>query len=90
MTAQIGGGGFWGVSEWEYREAVRRVRNAPPKGQGRAEAMRRIAADYGVSLRTLQRWMTYDVQAVRCGKYEALFVIGKKRPSQVTPWEKAA
>ena len=91
MTAQTAGATWWKLSEWEFREAVKRTRAAKrlPKGD-RSEAYRRIAADYGVSVRTLERWVTYDVRSVRCGKFEALFVIGKKRPSQVTPWEKAA
>ena len=91
MTAQTAGATWWKLSEWEFREAVRRTREAKalPKGS-RADAYRRIASDYGVSVRTLERWLGYDLRTVRCGKYEALFVIGKKRPSQVTPWERAA
>lgn len=82
---------WWTVSEWEFHEARRRARAAIalPRGQ-RTEALRRVAVDYDVSPRTLRRWLTYDVRSVTCGEYEALFVLTTKRPSQVTPWEKAA
>lgn len=90
MTHQAGGGGWWPVSEWEFREAVGRVRTVLEGPKPHVPHMESIALDYGVSVRTLYRWARYDVRSVRCGKYEALFVIGKNRPSQVTPWEKAA
>lgn len=83
---------FWFVSEWEFHEAVRRTREAIrlPYGQ-RDAALRGIAAEYGVSARTLRRWVGYKVTTVKCDKYHALFVIGAgRRPSQVTPWERAA
>ena len=91
MTHQAGGGGWWSVSWWEFEEVRRKLReiSALPRGQRQA-ARRTLAAAYGVSDRTLYRWAHYTVREVACGKYRALFVIGKNRPSQVTPWEKAA
>ena len=85
------GGAWWHLSEWEFREAVKRTRAALrlPHGQ-RSEALRRVAVDYGICERTLRRWLTYDVKALRIGSYEALFVLKNGKPSQVTPWEKAA
>ena len=90
MTAQTGAA-WWPVSVWEFEEVRRKLReiDALPHGQ-KGPAVRNLAFRYGLSPRTIQRWRHYTVEAVRCGKYEALFVIGKKRPSQVTPWEKAA
>jgi DNA-binding transcriptional MocR family regulator len=90
MTHQLANS-WWRVSEWEFHEAVRRTREAEqlPRGQ-RTPEKRRIAADYGVSVKTLERWLGYSVQTVACGKYRAMFVISTGRPSQVTPWEKAA
>ena len=90
MTAQTGST-WWPVSVWEFEEIRRKLREIAALPHGcRKRARRNLADSIGLSERTLLRWQTYDVQAVRCGKYEALFVIGKKRPSQVTPWEKAA
>jgi hypothetical protein len=82
----------WRVSAWEFREAQRRATEASclPDGQ-RWDAMKRIAADYGISLRTLYRWMHYTVHETRVGPFSALFIVNSGRlPSQVTPWEKAA
>lgn len=81
---------WWRVSEWEFREAVRRTRDAQRLPRGRTDAKRRIAADYGVCVRTLERWVAYDVRSVKVGKHVALFVLGRGAPSQVTPWERAA
>jgi hypothetical protein len=82
---------WWQVSMWEFYEAQRRIRDAAdlPRGR-RAAAYRSIASDYGIATRTVYRWARYTVESVRCGKFEALFVIGSRRPSQVTPWERAA
>ena len=79
------------VSDWEFREAVDRMRHAMtlPRGERRA-VIRGIAIDYGVSERTLYRWIRYTLHTIRVGKYEALFVIGSGTPSQVTHWEQAA
>lgn len=79
------------MSVWEFEEVRRKLREIAtlPHGQ-KGRARRNMADEYGVSERTLLRWAGYTVEAVQCGKYEALFVIGTKRPSQVTPWEKAA
>lgn len=91
MTHQTGGGGWWPVSVWEFTEVKRKLREIAvlPHGQ-RGRARQAMAADYGVSERTLLRWAAYDVEAVRCAGYEALFVVGRNRPSQVTPWEQVA
>jgi hypothetical protein len=91
VTAQRAGNAWWPVSVWEFDEVQRKLREiaALPYGY-RKRARRNLADSIGLSERTLLRWQTYNVEAVSCGKYEALFVIGKKRPSQVTPWEKAA
>lgn len=91
MTAQRTGMSWWPVSAWEFEEVKRKLREiaAMPHGQ-RKRARQNLAASYGLSERTLCRWVHYDVKSVRCGRYEALFVIGKNRPSQVTPWEKVA
>ena len=43
------------------------------RGKG-MPVLRSIAADYGVSVRTLWRWAKYDVREVQVGKYRALFV----------------
>jgi hypothetical protein len=82
---------FWPVSEWEALEAQRRARDAARLPRGfRSEARRRIAADYGISPRTVERWANYKIRTVRCAGWSALFVVGQRRPSQVTPWEKVA
>lgn len=90
MTAQTGSA-WWPVSAWEFEETKRKLREiaALPRGY-RRPARRNLADSLGLSERTLLRWQTYDVTPLRCGKYEALFVIGKNRPSQVTPWEEDA
>lgn len=82
---------LWGISQWEFSEAVRRINDALrlPWGQ-RQTVLRSIAADYGVSVRTLYRWPSYKVHNVKVGKFHALYVIGKRGPSRVTPWEKVA
>jgi hypothetical protein len=82
---------WWRVSEWEFREACRRTRqaNALPRGQ-RDAAKRCIASEYGVSPRTLERWIHYEVHTVRVAGYAAMFIVGNRTPSQVTPWEKVA
>lgn len=81
----------WPVSEWEFREAARRIADALTLKRGeRMPALRLIAADYGVSVRTLWRWAKYDVREVQVGKYRALFILGTGEPSRVTRWEKAA
>ena len=81
----------WPISEWEFREAQRRIQDVLrlPKGQ-RLQPLREIAADYGVSVRTLWRWAKYDVREVQVGNHRALFIIGRGEPSRVTGWEKAA
>lgn len=81
----------WGISEWEFREAQRRIGDAfrLPAPQ-RGVALRRIAPDYGVSTRTLYRWRTYEVQEVEVGHYRALYIVGKGEPSRMTRWERAA
>jgi hypothetical protein len=91
MTAQTTKGPWWNVSEWEFREAVKRTRAAQKLPRGERGAVKRsIAADYGVCVKTLERWLSYDVRSVKLAGFVALFVISGRRPSQVTPWEKAA
>ena len=82
---------WWDVSEWEFREAVKRTRAAHklPHGE-RAAVKRSIASDYGVCVRTLERWLGYEVSTVKVAGFVALFVISGRRPSQVTPWERAS
>ena len=84
-------GPYWAISDWEFREAVRRTRDAQrlPVGQ-RSEAKRQIAVDYGVCVRTLERWVGYRVRSVRVGGFVALFILCKGEPSQATRWERAA
>ena len=79
------------LSMWEVRECVARVHRAMalPRGQ-RSEAVRRVAADYGVSDRTLYRWRKCRFIEGEIGGFTALFIVGNGEPSRVTPWEKAA
>lgn len=82
---------LWLISEWEFREARRRINDAfrlirPFRGA----ALRGIATDYGVSIRTLYRWRTYDVREVAIGEWRALYIIGAGEPSRMTRWERAA
>ena len=91
MTSQRTRGPWWPVAVWEFREVQRKLQEIAAMPRGQRKAIRTaLANQYGMSERTLLRWALYDVKEVRCGKYEALFVIGQNRPSQVTPWEKAA
>lgn len=79
MTAQTIVGPFWNVSEWEFREACRRARSVRKLPRGtRMDAKAAIAADYGISTRTLERWLHYDVHSVKCAGFVALFVTSGK------------
>ena len=85
-------GAFLPVSDWEFTEAVKRANDAArlPHGE-RGTAYARIAADYGICTRTLQRWRGSRLHPVKVGRYRALFRVNAKgMPSQATAWERAA
>lgn len=85
-------GCFLALSEWEVREILRRVGDAKrmPFGE-RAAVLRSIAYDYGVSVRTLDRYYAERLETIQVGKYRALFrVPAKQPPKRVSAWERAA
>lgn len=85
-------GRYIAVSEWEYREIVKRVVSARclPRGE-RTAVMRSIAADYGLSVRTLHRYAGRELTPVRVGRHSALFLVDRRMtPRRVTAWEEAA
>ena len=79
------------LSDYEFEEVVERIERAlsAPKGM-RADWMRRIAWEYGVSVRTLYRWRNKKLYPVKVGPYRALFSWKKGQiPVRVTGWDKA-
>jgi hypothetical protein len=80
------------LSEWELAEMIGRARDASKFSYGqRGAAFRSIAADYGVSVRTVQRYLRTELKPVKVAGYRALFLIRQDRaPTQVTTWERAA
>ena len=79
------------LSEWEWAELMKRARSAQllPPGE-RGFTFRSIAADYGISVRTIHRYLRAELTPVKVGRHRALFMVRKHRPpTQVTGWEAA-
>ena len=84
-------GPYLSVSSWEWAELMKRVHSAPKRGTGeRTDALRRIAVDYGISVRTIHRYLRAELTPVKVGRHRALFLVRRDgAPSQVTAWEAA-